>query len=196
MNSGSARLRRAIKRHSPGVHEDRPPSLKRTPPNPDGSLLLRVDLGRADRDTRLLVLVQPHHTFADLAGQLVEALFDDTGHLCQFWVHPDGHVMQGFYDEGPEDALKWWNGNLVVMDAWDGDCAVYRVPDVRTIDGDQTTVTSRLGVGWFAWFRFDFGDEWWFAIRAVAPVPARARQPLPEILAYPLREIVQYRDYD
>jgi hypothetical protein len=38
-------------------------------------------------------------------------------------------------------------------------------------DAESITVASEIGQGWHLWYQFDFGDEWWWSIRALRSIP-------------------------
>lgn len=187
-----ARYRQALTRFAPGNPLGR--SMLRRPPEPTQSLLLALDEALTDDDARALLVVQPQHTFADLAEAIVREFFEDRFHLAEFWVDQAGRVTQGRWGRHAANTLSFKDGIQVVMKDWDGGRDDYREDDDLPVDGDVERVTSCIGIGWFFWFRFDFGDEWWFAIRAVAVAPAGQPQArYPEVVAPPLTRYAQYR---
>lgn len=128
-------------------------------PPTGGHLLARVGWGYHSDDPGLF-LVTPDTTWQDLGFLLASNLFSDAGHLHEFRVAKDGSTRKSWWGEGRADAPYYdVRSENFYYDPYrdeEGD---------DDYDGANVTVSEVVGHHWFAWFRFDFGDEHWLPVR-------------------------------
>ncbi|KWX10184.1 hypothetical protein TR74_05160 [Carbonactinospora thermoautotrophica] len=173
----------------------RAPSVRRGPRTPGAAVVVLVDLGYRDPDCSFTVVVGPDHTFRDLAVVIDQVMERDDPHLAEFRI-PDDRRLRNVWAFGMWD--REWRGTRAVLppgywertrltsrDREDLGLDEYRRP---WIDGCREKVTAHLTVGEACAYLFDFGDEWWHAIRVIRPAhPAEPTGgPLP-VVSTPLR---------
>lgn len=187
-------LRRSLENHAPTEGPAKAPVLTPRAPQPEQSLLVRADGGWVSGPFRTLLVVQPHHSFADLINVALDELVEDldSTHLVEVWVHPEGRPTK-----------NWWAQPRYTSHHWNEPGMTVLIPDIARVSGDgypelyasrglqvreaaEVAVCATLGSGWFAWLRYDLGAENWFGIRAVAPAPDRPETARPEVMASPL----------
>jgi hypothetical protein len=77
------------------------PPLRPLPSRANDVLVVRVDLGWASAEIRMVLLVEPGQTFDDLGAVIVGHLFDDRSHLGMFSLPPGLRIRRwdqvGYY---------------------------------------------------------------------------------------------------
>lgn len=148
-------------------HANQAPAIRRRPPASNG-LLLRVDCGYvSDVSSRCAVAVPASATFADLVGVLERAYAFDGGHLSEITIPPVGTPRGGL----TTDSGYPRQGGTRIWSVPGGDYRGVDLPD-GALYADEEVVAEHLGVGWCAWWLYDFGDQHRFALRTLASVDA------------------------
>lgn len=177
------------------------PTASKTKRSGTEGFLIRVDYGYTDDECKLGVVCPAETSFADLARTVVPAMgLDDLEHLAEYWVPHDHSIRNDRGRWAPSRAkegtiISLWNlasppslepstrakspeGYLRHL-AMLREPSYWNDPQHTVLDGlGLETETAPLAlaelvdVGSQFWLTFDFGENWNFAIRVVAAVPA------------------------